>query len=188
MTKRNKRRSRGPKRGVKSFTQMAAVAAPAGVSEIRRLSYNQAVTTNGAGFVGLLVGPGLLVASATEWANYAARWQEYRVLATKVTMTNEGAQTSDFVIFATDRGGLASTPVSVTALWATSGAKVFNGVLTQKEPITYEAKAIDLEDQLYTPVANTAVTYQVLMGTIGPPTTATFQVFVEWMVQFKGTK
>ena len=66
--------------------------------------------------------------TTTEWASYAARFREYRVLAVEVSyMPSQVVNLSGAVCgpcaIATNKGGVLGTPTSVGQVWALANAK-----------------------------------------------------------------
>jgi len=166
---------------------------PISKTEIRRITYIMNGTVSAGTFDLVSLSPATFIANATEWASYIARYQEYRFLAIAVHVSATTAATSipssGGIICATDRSGTASNPGSGAALWALDAAKVFESNYTNKEMIRYEVKAIDLEDQNYTPVANTSTPFQLFVGLdLSAASTTSFRYYCEALVEFKGTK
>jgi len=171
-----------------NWTSLARVHKSLG-SFTRRCTYISGISTGGGGSAVGVVGAALLRSSAVEWNSMAARFVEYRILAIRVSLASGIAAAnanSAFVIFATDRSGVATTPTTPTGTYAFSEAKLFNGAMTTPQVIEYEARALDLEDQLFTPVGTTAGTYQVYFYIQGTSATQIYEYAVEFMVEFRG--
>jgi hypothetical protein len=76
-------------------------------SELRRITYSAQVSTNGAGFHSLLVGSAYMRANGVEWASYAARFTEYRILGVRLRLTTAPGETGldGPVLLAVDNSG-----------------------------------------------------------------------------------
>jgi hypothetical protein len=188
--KTNKNKTKIP-----SWTALVRVIGKEGASEIRRCSAILPLSTDGTGFAKLAIGAGTVRTNpATEWASYAARFQEYRVLAMKVSLVVGALGANpvnelDFVIFSTDRSGALTVPASGGANWANDNPKVFNGVSTDRRLLEYEARAIDLEDQDFSPVGTTITNFAIFLTASGSVSiTGVATLFCEWMVEFRGTQ
>jgi hypothetical protein len=160
-----------------------------GSREIRRLTYSGQLTANGAGFVGANFNAAYVRANAVEWANYAARFTEYRLLGTRVHITQPFVVATGLeggsVIMSTDESGAATTPTSLQLAWQQGNAKVFNLDQTTPKPITYSARAVDLEDQDFTPVGISATTFQIFLAVNGGVSSIVCQFFIEFSVEFR---
>ncbi len=150
----------------------------------RRVTGAIGMSTNGSGVFILTVNPTWIRANATEWPNLSARYVEYRVLSIRVHLVMLNVAT--LAVMATDRSGTGISPGTVASIWALQGAKVYNGDETSVTPASYEARAIDLEDQNYTSVSTNALTFGVSILVQGPNTTAVGSLLVEALVEFKG--
>lgn len=161
----------------------------AGTVEVRRLSLTGAMTTTAAGtfaknIAAATAGWGL--SSTTEWSSYSARFTEYRVLAIKVTVVpyTVSASSEASMVLSTDRSGAVGAPANLNVCWAGTAPRVF--FTGQVKPGSYEAKAIDLEDQDYSPVGTIISTFSVQAFATGPVSTQLFGAYVEYLVEFKG--
>jgi hypothetical protein len=130
--------------------------------------------------------------SGVGFSSFSARYTEYRVLRGRFAITPTALITgggNPSLILATDQAATA-TPATVAAVLNINGAKTFYLYNTDKSPITYEIKAIDLEEQLYTP-SNVAPTLNFAMVLVAyTPSNATAntvvcQISEEWLVEFK---
>jgi hypothetical protein len=161
-------------------------------SELRRITYSQILTTAGTGLVSFTVGSTLLRASGVEWAFYAARFTEYRILGVRIHATDTpvaGVVNSQGpLLIATDNSGSATPPTTVALIWGMAKPKVFNIDQTTPKGIEYSARAIDLEDMNFTPVGTAASTFQVFVFGSSGATTNIAYLFIEWAVEFRSTQ
>lgn len=177
-----------------SWKQLVNRMDGADASVIRKVNFVGTATTSAAGFS---VTQGSCSAMRTlgfEWANLAALYQEYRLLATRIQFTPGAPQAVvapavdiSSVCFATDRSGALSAPTNVVTAMTLDDFHVYNGQYSGKAPWSATARATDLQNQLFTPVGTTAVTfllYGVITGDFSVANIA--QVFVEWIAEFKG--
>ncbi len=137
----------------------------------------------------------------TQWASYAARFTQFRVLGIKLTYEPDinvsfydgtggvtAVRTVGGMIVCTDRSGALTSPSgagSETTAWAETSAKVFN----VGKRWTYQAHAIDFEDQQYQAVTGTGNFYSVFV--VGELLTASVTygaVYEEYAVEFKGPR
>ncbi len=189
-SKNKSKKTKGSNNKPGSWTYLTSVSAPAGLTLVRRLTYVTSVST-AVGVNYFKYGPTELRASAAEWGSFAARYQQYRVIAIKVGVipNNQASQSStnyiSYVVFSTDRSGTSGTPTSAASIFSGDAPKVYNLDYTGMAVPSYQAKAIDLEDQNYTSVATNQTSFQVL-GTLQGNGSAPCTVLVEWMVEFKG--
>jgi hypothetical protein len=164
-------------------------------SEFRRMTVTGPLTTNAAGLATFPVNVAYLRSNSTEWASYAARFTEYRLLKIRVHLTQSvytgpgNANNTNFVIY-TDRSGILAGATTSNAAYAYSGARAFNVPFTGHSPITYSDSAIDLEDQLYTAVGTSSVDFAVVIFYLNASQVSqtVMQFYIEFMVEFKGTQ
>lgn len=163
-------------------------------SELRRITFNALLTTNGAGFNSLLIGSTYLRANGVEWASYAARFTEYRILGVRVHLTSapgqlgSGIEPEGPLLLSVDNSGTLAAPTTIAAVWGMAKPKLFNLNTTSARPIEYAARAIDLEDMNFTAVGVNAATFQVILAANSGATTNYGQLFVEWAVEFRSTQ
>jgi hypothetical protein len=159
--------------------------------EIRRMSYIASLTLTAQTYNSISINVGLIRSLSTEWSSFTARYVEYRMLALRLHVTDQlGASQSATVIFSTDRSGVLTTPTTPAQQWAMANPKVMNLDYSVTKMPSYEAKAIDLEDQLFTPVGQTSLnTFAIILGiNIPTATTAIWTYYVEAMLEFKGSQ
>jgi len=155
-------------------------------TEQRRITVAGTLTTLAGGFVGFLINTALM-RTGNEWASYAARYAQYRLLGVRVHITDTPAasQPSGSVVLATDESGSLPAPVSALVNWQAGKPRVYNLDQTSTRPITYEARAVNLDQLNYTAVGVSATTLQILIAINGPATAAVAQYYAEWCVEFK---
>jgi len=157
--------------------------------EQRRLTYFVGITTTAGGLAFFQVNSALLRSSSAEWASYAARFTEYRILGLKIhVMTSPGgtlATNQGFCIIAQDQSGTLATPTTTAAMWGLADSRVWNLDDTLPRGIVYTAKAVDLEDLNYTAVTTSSTTFQVFVHITGLASTQIASAFLEWCVEFK---
>lgn len=159
-------------------------------SEVRRLTtIPGSQTTTASGSITLRF-TNSSVSGAQEWSSYSARYVEARVLSIRVHISPLEPATSisnGTGVFGTDRsGGVAST--TFAQVWALQAPKLYTTQMVK--PFTYEARAIDLEDQDFSPTSSAPV---LSFGINGSFTSLSFSqvalfVLVEYMVEFRGTQ
>jgi len=162
-----------------------------GATEVRRLTYFIRQSPNGNGLLPA-INAAYMRANCPEWASYAARWTQYRLLEIRLCFTlwqMVAGVTPTFVndlgVVATDRSGILALPTTIGAVFAMAGAKTFL-MLPTSVPSRYKARAIDLEDQNYSPVSVSSTAFQVFVATSSSsPATA---LAIEFMVEFKGSQ
>jgi hypothetical protein len=182
------------KNKIVSWTSLAQIRNGPGGSEYRRITYIYAVTTSAGGVYAVAFTPAN-VSGFTEWSSYAARYSQARVLALRiiyrrnyaVNVSATGPTAGGNLVVGTDRSGsVIGTPTSEIQVFALQNAKVFD-VFTSW---SYEARAIDIEDQLYSPTSGSpTATFAICVYGNGFNNTTTYgEIFVEAMVEFKGTR
>ncbi len=152
--------------------------------EMRRLTW---VTSTGGASVSVRFGTDS-VTSAAEWSSYASRFTECRVLGIKISFagTPVTAGTGAPLMFVgTDRSGSVAAGLSPAATAQLDAVKVFNTSNTSMTPMSYQAKALDLEDQLFTPVGSASTTKNYSIHATNQAAVA-FNCLVEFLVEFKG--
>lgn len=127
---------------------------------------------------------------AQEYGNVAALYSEARVLAIKLTLVavvNTGFLPS-YAIFGTDRSGalLAASFTSVASIWGLQNAQLHTLPTSDKSPITYEARATDLEDQLFDAIGSATNRFAIFLQHVMANTTVS--VFREYLVEFRGSQ
>jgi len=192
--KKNKQVTRMP--GPKDILNFSNFGAQKTASECRRLTYSVNIQTNStSGSFQLVVGSSYLRSNAVEWANYAARWVEYRVVRTRVfyapiTGASTGAA-GGHVTFGVDRSGvIVAGALGSPTVWALAGGKVFNHNNTERALVKYSAVATDLEEQNFTAVGSNSVSYSICCsfntpGNVSGPTSIGV-LFIDWLVEFRG--
>jgi len=178
--------------GGNNWTQLSignALAASARV--VRRLT--QAVGVINVGATGL-VSERILssqCANCAEWPSMAAVYVQYRVIEIRITLCpfTTAGQADGILVMGTDRSGALAAITTVTAAWGLTMPKVFS-LRTLTKPAQYTAKAIDLEDQDYTPVGAPVPLFSIqyslaASGLVSVP--ALFRLN-EFVVEFKGTQ
>jgi hypothetical protein len=188
-------------RGVGNWTQLSVGNAMSASQRIvRRLSQSVGVINTNAtgGTVGRLLSS--QCANAAEWANLAAIYVQFRVIemiltfvplqATIVTVaSNANVPGQGILLMGTDRSGALATPGSLAAVWGLNNPKAYT---TQTiKPMRYKARAIDLEDQDYIPIASPVSTFAIQYASNLTGVTASipfvFQLN-EFVVEFKGAQ
>jgi hypothetical protein len=161
-------------------------------SEVRRITYSQILTTAGTGLVSFTVGSTLLRASGVEWASYAARFTEYRILGVRIYATDAPvvgvvAATGPMIV-STDNSGSATPPTTVALAWGMAKPRIYNIDQTTPKGIEYSARAIDLEDMNFSPVGAAQPTFQVFVFASSGATVNVATLFIEWAVEFRSTQ
>jgi len=168
--------------------------------DIRRLTLPWTVATNVGGVLVLLL-PSTLVTTANEWASFSARFTLYRVLAMRlrfqfmpvVVTVAAGVPTAtapSLAVVGTDRSGSLAAPASPSAVSQLQNVKYHSGTVSSPKLLTYEARAVDLEDQDYISTTTSAARYAIIVGYQGPlaGVTNVGLYTIEFAVEFKGTK
>jgi hypothetical protein len=158
----------------------------------RRCSTTAAFSSSAGNLVSITFGNTLL-ATTSEFSAFAGQYQEYRTLAIKVHIvplfTIAGApiyHTPNF-LFTTDRSGVTAAPGSNGAAWRFSDAKLFNSITYTKTFSSYQARAIDITDQLWQPTTTSTDNFRVfLTATADAASTVSGAYYVEYVVEFKG--
>jgi len=120
------------------------------------------------------------VTSTTQWSNFSASYAEARVLAITIKQAGFTGGTG-FAVFGTDRSGTASV-ANQAAVWGLQAARAYNTDSTAVQPHSYTARAIDLEDQLFSPVAAMPNNYAIFgINAAAAP------ILIEYLVEFKGS-
>lgn len=178
------------KKGIPDLFRLASPIAVPGASVLRRHTYQQTVTLSASATTGQKIGSSEMRTTSLEWASSQARYQEYRLLAIRVShVAGYRATTNDFVSFCADRTGSAVAPTLASTTWAGDGARVFNLNNTSAKPITYEVRATDLEDQNFTPTTQNSTSFQMLVWFQGSTASISVGVqFVEFIVELRGTQ
>jgi len=176
-----------PKRQLAKWTQLGALPQRVGASIVRRLTISAAAVTLSAGGQFALRQQDSTVANAQEWANISAIYSQYRVLAMRIHVVPafSSAAYAMHGVVGTDRSGAAAVPGTLGAVWGLQSPKIFLESMTK--PFSYEARGIDLEDQLFTPVGAPTPRFALQMVINGPATTQVAYYYVDFMVEFKGT-
>lgn len=180
-----------------------ALAGPpnrANQSDVRRLTLPWTVATNAGGFLVLQL-PSTLVTTASEWASFSARFTLYRVLSMRlrfqfmplvitVAAGTPTATAPPLAVFATDRSGSVTAPASPQAVAQLQNAIYHSGTVATPKLASYEARALDLEDQEYISTSTSAAKFAIVVGYQGPlgGTTNVGLYTIEFAVEFKGTK
>ncbi len=196
MPKKNQKQGKQPKA---SWTSLTRVSAPAGTTETRRCTLLTTAACGAGGAISVTAIGTSSVTGAAEWSSYSARWTEARVLAVRLRFvprypmgyfaaaTGATAAANSQLFIGTDRSG-AATITTANAILALEKSQIQPG----NKVVMYEAQAIDLEDQLFSSIGTMANNFRVAYGVIcsGAPAGATtiFDLFVEWMVQFRGAQ
>lgn len=136
--------------------------------------------------------------STTEWGSFAARYSEARVVAIKAhfvptypvgyvaASSGSTAYVSGRLAIGTDRSGAYTAPTSIQSALSLQNSRL----VATHEPFVYEVRATDLEDQLFTSTtAAVPAYYRMLFGTdntIAGSANTVYNIFVEYMVQFRG--
>jgi hypothetical protein len=139
-------------------------------------------------------------ANAAEWANLAAIYVQYRVIEIIITLVpfqssayaagvNSNVPGQGIVIAGTDRSGTLAVATSYAALWGLNNPKAYT---TQTiKPMRYKARAIDLEDQDFTPVGSPVSLFSIQYGLNFVGVTAAVPCLYqlnEFVVEFKGAQ
>jgi len=125
------------------------------------------------------------VTASPYWANLAAAYTEARVLEIRlhVAGSTPSAGGSGVNVFGTDRSGAQTTGTvtSQAGVWELQAAKAFNAFSTGTQISCYTARALDLEDQLFSPVGAMPNNFSIFGITAGGVT-----CLLEFLVEFKG--
>jgi hypothetical protein len=166
----------------------------AGARILRRLSQAFGViTTSATGTLFQRVNSSA-VANCAEWSNLAAVYVQYRTIELRLTLVPLQSSTAvepysqGVLIFGTDRSGTLATLSSYASVWGLTAPKVHTFQMVK--PAVYTARAIDLEDQDYTPVAAPVSQFSVQFGINAPNVLSTGVAFLllDYVVEFKGNQ
>jgi hypothetical protein len=184
----------GGKMSKANWTQLSiGNSMAAGARILRRLSQAAGVLTTSATGTYFYRALSSAVANAAEWANLAAVYVQYRTLEIRLTIVPLGSTTSvnpaqTVLIFGTDRAGTLAVPTSYATVWGLQAPKVHT--LQCVKPCVYSARAIDLEDQDFTPVASPVSLFAVQFAMNNPGTLSTGLAYllIDYVVEFKGNQ
>jgi hypothetical protein len=171
-----------------NWTQLSignAMAANARV--LRRLSQSAGTLVSSATGTYFYRALSSAAANAAEWASLAAVYVQYRTIEVRVTVVPlRAANPADFVlVLGTDRSGTLGVPTSYVTVWGLQAPKVHTSNMVK--PAVYAARAIDLEDQEFTPVAAPVALYGVQFAVNSAAVSTTFaMLYLDWVVEFKG--
>ena len=155
--------------------------------EIELLNLTDVVTTvssTGLGVVALerTFNPNV----TTEWASFAARFREYRVLAVRLHYMPFGVvNTTSFnvgpAVIATNKGSAFGTPTSSAQVFALAKPKVFH----LAKPMVYEIRPDDYTDLDVGATASPASEFSVLLYGDGLTVSSGYgRLYCTWVVQF----
>ncbi len=192
MPKKNKQRKANGQ--LSSWVALTGIPAGAQVMEVRRMTQSGNLTVGTTSNRFLTSG----VTSATEWSSYSGRWTQARVLAMRIlawvpllSMTPTASGVPAQLLAGTDRSAAVAAGASVTAVAAMQQFKALHA--SHGKVVQYEVKALDIEDQDYTPVGSMTAKYAMHIifsgasGT-GAPVYTGIPYILEYAVQFKGTQ
>jgi len=152
---------------------------PAKRSIVRRLVATSATTANTVFTRGTTD-----VTATSQWSAFAATYAECRVLAITIRQSGTGPSSSNqsgFAVFGTDRSGTSSAS-SLAGVWSMQSPKAFNAISTALQPMSYTARAIDLEDQLFAPTGAVPNNFGIFgINPFAAP------LLIEYLVEFKGS-
>lgn len=183
----------GGKLSKANWTQLSiGNAMSAGARILRRLSSAIGVVTTSATGTYFARVQSSAAANAAEWANLAAVYVQYRTIEIRVTVVPQQTSTvtapysQAVLVFGTDRGGIAGVPSSYATIWGLQAPKVHTFQMVK--PAVYSARAIDLEDQDFTPCSAPVSLFAVQFGINMPTAISTGIAFVlyDYVVEFKG--
>jgi hypothetical protein len=188
------KKHKGGKLAKANWTQLSlgnAMAASARI--LRRLSQAVGVLTTSATGTYFARVQSSAVANAVEWSNLAAVYVQYRTIEIRVTIVVLGSTTSvaaqqSLLVFGTDRSGILAAPSSYATVWGLQAPKVHT--LQCVKPCVYTARAIDLEDQDFTPVGAPVSMFAVHMAinNAGTLSTGIAYALYDYVVEFKGNQ
>ncbi len=193
MSKKVKKQTR-----LASWTSLTRVNTRSDLTETVRLSSNSALSSVGASILTRYLSASQ-ASSCPDWASFAARFTEYRVLALRIhyfpAFPDANPTTAAFaapttavthgvLAVGTDRSAALAAPASFGAVSQLAAVKYH----WTARPWVYEARAIDFEDQQFTPVTTTTNYFSVQVASRGTLNSGTTygDICVEAMVQFKG--
>lgn len=168
-----------------------------GSSIVKRMTAVATVTTNGAGATGFVLTSSGVQSLSTEWASFAARYLDYRVLQIKATYepsivvntVNTAVNTTILPVGAivSDPSGSASL-TSVAAAWALEQAKTLTLARRWKQVV----RASQEEHMLFNPtsaVIPVANRFQITGFADGGSATQTYgRLYYEWIVELRGAQ
>lgn len=169
----NKKAKNGQRGG--NFLRLANPSQP--LSLVKRFSLPGIVT--GTGFSNRFLSSGWTASS--EYA-LTAVYQQARVLSMRISICPPGISVP--LTCGTDRTGSQAAGAALAVVWAMQNAKAFNGGLASKSLITYEARATDLEDQVFDPIGSPTPRFAVH---VVQATGGNITCFLEWAVELRGT-
>lgn len=125
------------------------------------------------------------VTSCQEWSAATGIYSEYRVLAIKLHLVSVPTNAAGgHVVTGIDRSGALAVPGTAQIAFGLQNAKVHSVPATGNVKTIYvEARAVDLEDQLFSAVTTAPSNFAVQWYN-GSTQTVTY--FAEFMVEFRG--
>jgi len=186
-TKQGKKNNKKAAGGFKGANPWLRIKGPGGPSTIVRRMTNVVSISSSSSASTLIKSGG--VTSAIEWSSVTAAWQEYRVLAIRLQLstvsfsTSSATQVGDWVV-GTDKSASLAAQTS-GGVFALENAKVFDTTATVPKLAVYEARATDLEDQLFNPVTTTASTFTIH---VIQATGVALAIYVEYAVELRGAQ
>jgi len=154
-------------------------------SIVRRITTAPALLTSNGSSLSLTRIQDSTVANGQEWANLTAVYAQFRVLSIKLWLTPFTAAQWTGVV-GTDRSGALAPATTIAYIWGLQAPRLIVDQMTK--PFSYEARAIDLEDQLFVPVGAPVAHFAIQLGVTTASATSNFAFYwVEYMVEFKGT-
>lgn len=166
----------------------------AGASTVKRMTLTAAFTSSAGGVVDISASSSDVQSSpATEWASFAARFLDYRVLKVKVSWepavrVNLAAIFNAQGVVARDPSGAFATAGGVLATWALESAKPVNFYKSFSHTIV----ASEEEHMLFNPTSAVIPASNrfklCIIGTAATVSTAVGRVYYEWIVEFRGSQ
>jgi len=122
-----------------------------------------------------------------EWSGLLNQlYTEARVIAMRVHFAVPASQTTfGYVLAGTDRSGALAVATLASQVFALQNAKLWNFPSGNKESISYEAKALDLEDQNFSAVSSMASSFAIQWLN---STNSSIATFTEFLVEFRGNQ
>ncbi len=191
--KKSKKNKKGRKGKGSDWVNTTPLTRLRPASVVRRLSYVSTASISAS--TGLLINPASVRSTANEWGSISAIYTQYRVLAIRVrTMVNATSvigQTSvgspAYVMYGTDRSGSIAATASPNSIWALDQPFVHALPTLDSVLPSYEARAIDLEDQNYVAVGSNQTSFGILLVIVTSNSVAfNYWNFVDALVEFKG--